>query len=344
MQCPNCGYISFKQEKDCGSCGHILTRAAALSASLFRNDSFTIFLSSKAAEKEQDGTCLSSSQVHDEIPVIEPSQNSWKNLEHNLDDFLLNLSDAEKDNSEATLKSDSPKLEVTNYSPMELGTNVHNNLQEVKQEMQEHNLDDFLLNLSDAEKDNSEATLKSDSPKLEVTNYSPMELGTNVYNDLQEEELELMQVPEEELVAPTTNRTKHEETQFKKLEIKNNLYKTISNKDVKFENDGKKFEATLPHSQNMEQDITEPMAPALDLGNTEIFGFEPENPAQDPASSSSQLDKLEANNSLDDTLFTEEIEKDTIEPQAPVLDLGNTEVLLGIEPESTAEDSPSPPS
>ena len=171
-----------------------------------------------------------------------------------------------------------------------------------------------------------------------------MELGTNVYNELQEEELELMLVPEEELVAPTTNRTKHEETQFKKLEIKNNLYETISNKDVKFENAGKKFEATLPHSQNMEQDITEPMAPALDLGNTEIFGFEPENPAQDPASSSSQLDKLEANNSLDDTLFTEEIEKDTIEPQAPVLDLGNTEVLLGIEPESTAEDSPSPPS
>ena len=288
MQCPNCGYISFKQEKNCGSCGHILTRAEALSASLFRNDSFTIFLSSKAAEKEQDGTCLSSSQVDDEIPVIEPSQNSWKNLEHNLDDFLLNLSDAEKDNSEATLKSDSPKLEVTNYSPMEL--------------------------------------------------------GTNLYNDLQEEELELMQVSEEELVAPTTNRTKHEETQFKKLEIKNNLYETISNKDVKFENAGKKFEATLPHSQNMEQDITEPMAPALDLGNTEIFGFEPENPAQDPASSSSQLDKLEANNSLDDTLFTEEIEKDTIEPQAPVLDLGNTEVLLGIEPESTAEDSTSPPS
>ena len=284
MQCPNCGYISFKQEKNCGSCGHILTRAEALSASLFRNDSFTIFLSSKAAEKEQDGTCLSSSKVHDEIPVIEPSQNSWKNLEHNLDDFLLNLSDAEKDNSEATLKSDSPKLEVTNYSPMEL--------------------------------------------------------GTNLYNDLQEEELELMQVSEEELVAPTTNRTKHEETQFKKLETKNNLYKTISNKDEKFENDGKKFEATLPHSQNMEQDITEPMAPALDLGNTEIFGFELENSAQDPASSSSQLDKLEANNSLDDTLFTEEIEKDTIEPQAPVLDLGNTEVLLGIEPESTAEDSP----
>ena len=282
MQCPDCGYISFKQEKDCGSCGHILTRAAALSASLFRNASFTIFLSSKAAEKEQDGTCLFSSKVHDEIPVIEPSQNSWKNLEHNLDDFLLNLSDAEKDNSEATLKSDSPKLEVTNYSPMEL--------------------------------------------------------GTNLYNDLQEEELELMQVSEEELVAPTTNRTKHEETQFKKLEIKNNLYETISNKDVKFENAGKKFEATLPHSQNMEQDITEPMAPALDLGNTEIFGFEPKNPAQDPASSSSQLDKLETNNSLDDTLFTEKIEKGTIEPQAPVLDLGNTEVLLGIEPETTAID------
>ena len=396
VECPNCGYISFKQEKDCGSCGRILNRATTLSASLFRNDSFTIFLNSKAAEKEQDETCLSSSQVHEEIPVINPSQNSQENLEntlenfllnlsdaeqdhleatlksdssklevtnyspmefrvdvhtnpkevkqemqeHKSEDFLLNLSDAEQDHSEATLKSDSSKLEVTNYSPMEFRVDVHTNPKEVKQEMQEHKSEDFLLNLSDAEQDHSEATLKSDSSKLEVTNYSPMEFRVDAHTNLQEEGLELMKISEEELAASATNKTKHEETQFEKLEIKDNLYKTISNEDVEFDNDGKKFESTLPSFQNMGQDITEPMAPALDLGHTEILGFEPENPAQDSALSSSRLSKLEISTNLDDTLLTEDIEQDMVEPQAPVLDLGNAEVLL----ESTAEDSSSPPS
>ncbi|MBT4258537.1 MAG: hypothetical protein HOD90_01345 [Nitrospina sp.] len=284
VECPNCGYISFKQEKDCGSCGRILNRATTLSAPLFRNDSFTVFLSSKAAKKEQDETCLSSSQIHEEIPVIEPSQNSQENSEHTLEDFLLNLSDAEQEHSEATLKPDSSKLEVTNYSPMEFRVDAHTNLQE--------------------------------------------------------EGLELMKISEEELAASATNKTKHEETQFEKLEIKDNLYKTISNEDVEFDNDGKKFESTLPSFQNMGQDITEPIAPALDLGHTEILGFEPENPAQDSALSSSRLSKLEISTNLDDTLLTEDIEQDMVEPQAPVLDLGNTEVLL----ESTAEDSSSPPS
>jgi hypothetical protein len=396
VQCPNCGYISFKQEKDCGSCGRILNRAATLSAPLFRNDSFTVFLSSKAAKKEQDETCLSSSQIHEEIPVIEPSQNSQENSEHTLEDFLLNLSDAEQEHSEATLKPDSSKLEVTNYSPMEFRVDAHTNpkevkqemqehksedfllnlsdaeqehskatlkpdssklevtnyspmefrvdahtnLQEVKQEMQEHKSEDFLLNLSDAEQEHSEATLKPDSSKLEITNYSPMEFRVDAHTNVQEEGLELMKISEEELAASATNKTKHEETQFEKLEIKDNLYKTISNEDVEFDNDGKKFESTLPSFQNMGQDITEPIAPALDLGHTEILGFEPENPAQDSALSSSRLSKLEISTNLDDTLLTEDIEQYMVEPQAPVLDLGNAEVLL----ESTAEDSSSPPS
>ena len=344
VECPNCGYISFKQEKDCGSCGRILNRATTLSASLFRNDSFTIFLNSKAAEKEQDETCLSSSQVHEEIPVINPSQNSQENLENTLEDFLLNLSDAEQDHLEATLKSDSSKLEVTNYSPMEFRVDVHTNPKEVKQEMQEHKSEDFLLNLSDAEQDHSEATLKSDSSKLEETNYSPMEFRIDAHTNLQEEGLELMEASEDELAIAATNKTKHEETQFEKLEIKDNLYKTISNEDVEFDNDDRKFKSTLPSFQNMGKDITEPMAPALDLGHTEIFGFEPEKPAQDPALSSSQLSKLEISTNLDDTLLTQDIEQNMLEPQAPVLDLGNTEVLLGLERESTAEDSSSPPS
>ena len=260
--------------------------------------------------------------------------------EHKSEDFLLNLSDAEQDHSEATLKSDSSKLEEINYSPMEFRVDVHTNPKEVKQEMQEHKSEDFLLNLSDAEQEHSEPTLKPDSSKLEVTNYSPMEFRVDAHTNLQEEGLELMKISEEELAASATNKTKHEETQFEKLEIKDNLYKTISNEDVEFDNDGKKFESTLPSFQNMGQDITEPIAPALDLGHTEILGFEPENPAQDSALSSSRLSKLEISTNLDDTLLTEDIEQDMVEPQAPVLDLGNTEVLL----ESTAEDSSSPPS
>jgi hypothetical protein len=344
VQCSNCGYISFKQEKACGSCGRILNRSATLSPSLFRNDSFTIFLNSKAGEKEHDETCLSSSQVHEEIPVIEPSQNSQENSEHNLEDFLLNLSDAEQNPSEATLISDSAKLEVTNNSPMEFRVDGHSNHKDVKQEMQEHKSEDFLLNLSDAEQNPSEATLISDSAKLEVTNNSLMEFRVDGHSNNQEKELELMKVSEEQLAVPATNTTKHEETQFEKLVIKDNLYKTISNEDVEFDNDGKKFESTLPSFQNMGQDITEPMAPALDLGHTEMFSFEPENLAQDPALSSSQLSRLEIGANLDDTLLTENMEQDMVEPQAPVLDLGNTQVLLGLGPESAAEDSSSSPS
>ena len=227
---------------------------------------------------------------------------------------------------------------------MEFRIDVHTNPKEVKQEMQEYKSEDFLLNLSDAEQDHSEATLKSDSSKLEVTNYSPMEFRIDVHTNPKEEGLELIKVSEEELATPATKKTKHEETQFEKLEIKDNLYKTISNEDVEFDNDDRKFKSTLPSFQNMGKDITEPMAPALDLGHTEIFGFEPENPAQDPALSSSQLSKLEISTNLDDTLLTQDIEQNILEPQAPVLDLGNTEVLLGLERESTAEDSSSPPS
>ena len=52
MQCPDCGYICFKQAKDCGNCGFNFKKAATSAATLFRNDSFTIFAGSKTPEIE----------------------------------------------------------------------------------------------------------------------------------------------------------------------------------------------------------------------------------------------------------------------------------------------------
>ncbi|SVE43915.1 uncharacterized protein METZ01_LOCUS496769, partial [marine metagenome] len=54
MQCPDCGYICFKQAKDCGNCGFNFKKAATSAATLFQNDSFTIFAGSKTPEKGQE--------------------------------------------------------------------------------------------------------------------------------------------------------------------------------------------------------------------------------------------------------------------------------------------------
>ena len=303
MQCTNCGYISFKQEKGCSSCGFIPKKADTSSSSLFRNDSFTIFLSPKTTEREQEETYTSSSQILQKIPIIESSESSQKNLKHKPEDFILNLSDAEQDYSGASLNSDFSRLENTESSHTEFREDITYNSQEAKKKVQEHKSAEFLLNLSDAEEDHSEPILKGVSSKTETADFSRMEFRVDADTGLQERD------------------------------------ETISKKDVELDNAEKKVEVTLPLSKNMEQDIANPMAPVLDLGNTEILlDPKPESPTKDPTSS--QLDKLEIDNNSDNTLFTEDIEQGIAEQMAPPLDLGNTEILLDLEPENNAESSP----
>ena len=374
VQCPDCGYISFKQEKDCGSCGFSLKKATTSSASLFRNNSFNIFISSKAHKKKQDESCPSSSQAHEKIAVIEASKGSQLNRELTSRDFLLNLSDAKQDHSGPNLKSDSSELNTRGFSPIKFYNDI--DLQEVKQTNPELMSKDFLLNLSDAKQDHSGPNLKSDSSELNTRGFSPIKFYNDI--DLQKvEELELELAPfEKEPPTSATAKTEHEETQIEvsenqetvDLRLKNTGLKSnylddiLSSKEVELDKAGRKLEITLPSSQSIEKDLAEPMAPILDLRDTEILlGLEPESPTEESSPPLDQLNELNIENYLDDILSTEEveleksvkkceltlplsqnIEKDLEEPMPPILDLGDTEILLGLELESPNEES-SPP-
>ena len=91
MQCPDCGYICFKQAKDCGNCGFNFKKAATSTATLFRNDSFTIFAGSKTPEKGQESSAVTASADSEEIAVMDPPEDSQKNPELESGEFLLNL-------------------------------------------------------------------------------------------------------------------------------------------------------------------------------------------------------------------------------------------------------------
>ena len=230
---------------------------------------------------------------------------------------------------------------------------------------------DFLLDLSDAKQDHSGPNLKSDSSELNTLDFSPIKFYTDI--ELQEVEgLELELEPfEKELLTPATAKTEHEETQieisdnqetvdlrFKNKGLKiNYLDDTIMSKDVELDKTGK-LDITLPPSQNIEKDLAEPIAPVLDLGDTEILlDLQPESAAEEPSSPLAQLDELKIKNDLDDILSTEDlaldkagkkleitlplsqnIKKDLAEPIAPILDLGDTEILLDLELESLTEE------
>ena len=96
MQCPDCGYICFKQAKDCGNCGFNFKKAATSAASLFRNDSFTIFAGSKTPEKGQESSAVTASADSEDIAVMDHPEDSQENPELESGEFLLNLSDADK--------------------------------------------------------------------------------------------------------------------------------------------------------------------------------------------------------------------------------------------------------
>lgn len=67
------------QEKNCGSCGFNFKKATTSPASLFRNDSFTIFSSPKSSEEEQESLGASSPQAGEGIAVIDPPESSQEN-------------------------------------------------------------------------------------------------------------------------------------------------------------------------------------------------------------------------------------------------------------------------
>ena len=129
MQCPDCGYICFKQAKVCGGCGFNFKKAGTSAASLFRNASFSVFARPEGSEKDQEVSAATTSADIEEIAVMDPPEDSQENPEQKSDDFLLNLSDAEQEASATTLESSTSDTDNTEFTPLEFGANADINLE-----------------------------------------------------------------------------------------------------------------------------------------------------------------------------------------------------------------------
>ena len=286
MQCPDCGYISFKQEKDCGSCGFNFKKAATSSTSLFRNDSFTIFSSSKVPEKKLASSGASTSQVEEGIAIIETPESSQENPELKSGEFLLNLSDAEQDHSKTTLKPDILEPDTTGFIPMEFGSNADINLEEMEVEGLGLGLEPF----------------EEEPPTPATAKTGPEEIQIDI-----SEELETIDLSPENI----------------ELKI-NDLENTLPTEDLDFEKADEELEIALSPSHNLEDDTAEPVPPVLDLGNTEILldadeGLVPESP--EPSPPPVQLDELEIKLEIDDSDGPLIISDDEI-PEVEIEDLG----------------------
>ena len=134
MQCPDCGYICFKQAKDCGNCGFNFKKAATSAATLFRNDSFTIFAGSKTPEKGQESSAVTASADSEDIAVMDHPEDSQENPELESGEFLLNLSDAGQESSATALESSTSDSDTLEFTPLEFGTDADINLEEVEVE------------------------------------------------------------------------------------------------------------------------------------------------------------------------------------------------------------------
>jgi hypothetical protein len=204
MECHNCCYISFKQEKNCGSCGFNFKKAATSPESLFRNDSFTIFSRPKSFAEESLGA--STPQVGEGIAVIDPPKSSQENQEFSSGEFLLGLSTTNKEEPDTSLKTDASEPDIDGFMPMKFGTDADINLEEIEveglglglepleedSEISNSNSEDITLNISDlveeAKIELELASSSSQSPKQDTAEPVPppvLDLGnTEIILDL----------------------------------------------------------------------------------------------------------------------------------------------------------------
>jgi hypothetical protein len=206
MQCPDCCYISFKQEKNCGSCGFNFKKATTSLESLFRNDSLSIFPRPKSFEEESLGALPP--QSRDGIAVIDPPQSSQENQEFNSEEFLLDLSATNNEEPDTNLKSDTSEPDTDGFISMEFGKDADINLEEIEveglglglQPLEEEpeasnsNPEDITLNIIDlleeAQKELELTPSSSQSPKQDTGGPSApvLDLGnTEIIFDLDED-------------------------------------------------------------------------------------------------------------------------------------------------------------
>lgn len=312
MQCPDCGYISFKLEKSCGSCGFNFKKAAVSNSSLFRNDSFTIFSSPKASEEEKESIRTSTPQAEEGIAVLESPEGTQENPELESGEFLLNLSDAKQDQPETDLKSETSKSSTSSFTPMEFGTDSEINLEEME-------VEGLGLGLEPLEEEppTTEETSKSEDIQLEI---SEEPVPSNL--DLTPDNSDNIELNIDESGNNPSSEQEISESLPEEITLNiGDLDDTVESIELKESND--ELEIVTPSPQDTEQSPTEPEAPVLDLGDTEIsLDFDedskPKSPDTPPAP---PLDDLEIKLEIDDSDGPLIINDDAI-PEVEIEDLG----------------------
>jgi hypothetical protein len=230
MECPDCRYISFKQEKNCGSCGFNFKKTATSPDSLCRNDSFTIFSRTKFFKEESLGT--PTLQAGEGISVIDPPESSQENQEFSSGEFLLDLSATNKAEADTNLKPDVSEPDTGGFIPMKFGIDADISLEEIEveglglglesleeePEISDSNSEDITLNISDlleeAKKELKLTPSSSQSPKQDTAEPAPpvLDLGNT------EIILDLAKDPEPKSLKPSSLPAQSEELELK-LEI-----------------------------------------------------------------------------------------------------------------------------
>jgi len=311
MQCPDCGYICFKQAKDCGNCGFDFKKAATSAASPFRNDSFTIFAGSKIPAKGEESSSATVSADREEIAIMDAPEGSQENSEVKSGDFLLNLSDAEQESSATSLESTTSDSDTLEFTPLEFGADANINLEEVEVEglglglePLEDEPSETLPVTSETGSEEisleiSEATEGADLAPEDGSSDSPIEIAVD-----EEPTIEIVPAASPEDEAPA-------------LEINDLSAVSLEEK------------ADIENTQEEEA----PKAPVLDLGEDEIsleLDEDPE-PESSPPPPPVQIDELDLNLEIDDS----EGPLSTANPETPEIEIED----LGLE----LEDSDSPP-
>lgn len=343
MQCPDCGYISFKQEKACGSCGYKFKKSAKSSKLFADSESFSIFAgasatSSQAKEQESQGNSYSGGEsvgvmdAHEEPSFIDSETG----------DFNLDLSEAQTEVSEEVPDTSSTQTEEVDYEDLEFDPDADIDLGEVEglglEPFDEPNAPETQTAETpevDAvpEKTSDDVSLATDIAaeipnddkpiELELTESNPEEEAHEAALEIQEPEDPILPIePEleinepEELISPAETELVIDEPENETNEVSLEIQEPE--------------ELVLPTESELEIDEPESetvsMTPELDLGETEIkvdLDDEPSIPdeSETVAPTAPETDELELNLEIDDSegpLVTQNQEA----PELEIEDLG----------------------
>jgi hypothetical protein len=316
MQCPECGYICFKQAKDCGGCGFNFKKAKTSAASLFRNDSFTIFAGSEPLENiEETSPIAATSEDSESIAVMDPPVQ--ENQEQETEEFILNLSDAEQESTAIDSEPSTSDADTLELPPLEFGAGSDINLEEVEVEGLGLGLEPMEEELSIPEIDETspeENTLEIiDEPEvIDLTPPEPIELAPDDESSGSPVEIAIDEEPDVEVLSITL--PEEDEATFETNDL------SAISLDENTDGENTEIELELNPTQSAE---TESTSPVLDLGEDEISleldeDFKIETPAEPPPIPD---DILDLNLEIDDTdgpLSTTNLEI----PEIEIEDLG----------------------